>query len=121
MKAGPSHIVIGTASCPLCHDRGLEIKTNKRGYPGAYCFACEHQFQPRDEKSSLLLLGHVHTWHENQRAAVEGMLSADDVAAFRPTLTALPPTLPPHLRAKQPAPSPAPKPKRTSLWDIKLV
>ena len=101
----------------------MQIKTNKHGYPGAYCFACEVQYQPRDDASALLLMGTIHTWQEEQRGAVEGMLAADDVEQMRPKLTRLPSTLPLHLQQRSrptPAPAPAQPKRRTGFLDRTL-
>src|SRR6185312_12308314 len=114
MRAGPAATFIGTASCPLCH-APMMVKTNKHGWPAAYCDGCDTQFQPRAEKGSLLLIGRIHTWNDAGSAAQ--MLGPADAVGLRPTTTGVLPTLPPHLKAPNPSSPTLPKPKRTSWLD----
>lgn len=101
MRRGPPSTEIGTCSCPLCNHAML-VKTNKHGYPAAWCVACENQYQPRSEKSSLLLLGRIFKWHNPDAAEV--LIEPADQGALRPSETQIPPRLPAHLAIKKDPP-----------------
>jgi hypothetical protein len=117
VRAKTTHTDIGIRSCPMCH-APLLVKTNKHGYPGAYCTACDTQFQPRADIGSLLLLGRVHTWTNQSAAAV--LIEPADRAALQPSATLTPPRLPPHLSRSTTAPATATPSPRKSWLDRQL-